>query len=87
MRRTSVFVLAVAASLAASAAAQSREIVVQKHASFLEPGNVVPVGTENHYVGDSTRLNYAAPGGGARRDEFHQGLLPEPGQPLGDAPH
>ena len=86
MRRTSVFVLAVAAILAASAAVQSREIVVQKHASFLDPGNVVPVGTENHYFVDSTRLNYYAPGGAARRDELHQGLLPRPGDPIGQSP-
>jgi hypothetical protein len=88
MRRISVFILALAAaSLGASAAfAQSHEIEVKKHRSFLEPGNVVPVGTENRYVGDSTRLNSDVPGGAARRDEFHQGLLPQPGQPIGEAP-
>jgi hypothetical protein len=88
MRRISVFVLAIAAaSLGASAAfAQSHEIEVKKHRSFLEPGNVVPVGTESRYVEDSTRLSAGTPGGAARRDEFHQGLLPQPGEPIGEAP-
>jgi hypothetical protein len=88
MRRMSILVLAVAAaSLQASAAlAQSHEIEVRKHRSFLEPGNVVPVGTENRYVVDSARLNSGAPGGAARRDDLHQGLLPRPGDPIGDAP-
>lgn len=86
--RISVFVVAIAvASLGASAAlAQSRQIEVKKHRSFLDPSNVVPVGSQNLYAVDSTRLNYGAPGGAARRDEFHQGLLPHPGDPIGWAP-
>ncbi|MCW2315797.1 hypothetical protein SAMN06265338_105147 [Rhodoblastus acidophilus] len=88
MRRKSFFILAIAvAGLGAcSAVAQSHEIQVRKHRSFLESGNVVPVGTENRYVVDSARLNYGAPGGAARRDEFHQGLLPQPGEPIGESP-
>ena len=88
MRRISILILAVAASsLGASAAlAQSHEIEVRKHRSFLEPGNVVPVGTENRYVVDSARLNFDAPGGAARRDDLHQGLLPRPGEPIGESP-
>jgi len=88
MRRISVFFVAIAAaSLAASAAlAQSHQIEVKKHRSFLDTGNVVPVGTQNLYAVDSTRLNYDAPGGGARRDELLQGLLPAPGDPIGWAP-
>ncbi len=86
--RISVFVVAIAvASLGASAAlAQSHQIEVKKHRSFLDAGNVVPVGSQNLYVVDSARLNYAAPGGAARRDELHQGLLPAPGDPIGWAP-
>jgi hypothetical protein len=88
MRRISILVLAaVAASLGASAAfAQSHEIEVRKHQSFLEPSNVAPVGTQNLYAVDSTRLNYDAPGGAARRDDLKQGLLPKPGDPIGWAP-
>jgi len=86
--RKSVLVLAIAAAgLAASLGlAQAHEIEVKKHRSFLDAGNVVPVGTQNLYVGDSTRLNYDAPGGAARRDDLHQGLLPAPGQPIGWTP-
>jgi hypothetical protein len=88
MRRISVLVLAVAAAgLGASTAlAQGHEIEVRKHRSFLEPSNVAPVGTQNLYAVDSTRLNYGAPGGAARRDDLKQGLLPQPGDPIGWAP-
>jgi len=88
MRRISVLVLAsVAVGLGASTTvAQSHEIEVKKHRSFLDSGNVVPVGAENRYFVDSARLSSGTPGGAARRDEFHQGLLPQPGQPIGEAP-
>ncbi|MBB4197028.1 hypothetical protein CCR94_23345 [Rhodoblastus sphagnicola] len=88
MRRISVLILAIAAAGlgASSAFAQSHEIEVKKHRSFLDSGNVVPVGTENRYVVDSARLNYGAPGGAARRDDLHQGLLPSPGEPVGESP-
>ncbi len=45
-------------------------------AAFSNSGNVVPVGSQNHYVTDSTVFNDGGRGG-ARRDNSHENLLPQ----------
>lgn len=53
-----------------------REILVKKR-SFLDPGNVVPVGSENHYMDESTIYDHA-PGGTYRRSPWDNEVLPGP---------
>ncbi|MGO8739867.1 hypothetical protein [Rhodoblastus sp.] len=99
MRRTSVFLLALASGALVCASAQAataqaaglhkrhhdaapqaqtygggHEVTVTKR-SFLDPGNVVPVGSEDRYV--ATAAHPApAPGGTYRNDNFGDWLLP-----------
>ena len=94
MRRISLFVLVLAAGVLAGAQAEARpahhrhgmrvahaatpEITVRKR-SFLDPGNVVPIGSENHYMDQGT-IDILTPGGPTyRREEFGDGLLPQLG--------
>lgn len=60
-----------------AAAADAAELTVTKR-SFLDPGNVVPVGTRNRYMDDSTFYQSAAPGGTYRNDLFGDWMLPGP---------
>jgi hypothetical protein len=54
------------------------EITVRKR-SFLDPGNVVPVGSENHYMDQGT-IYIQTPSPTYRREEFgEETLLPKPG--------
>jgi hypothetical protein len=53
------------------------ELTVKKR-SFLDPGNVVPVGTQNRYMDDSTFYQSPAPGGTYRNDLFGDWMLPGP---------
>ncbi len=95
MRRISIFVLALAAGALASAQVEARpvhhrhgvrvahaavpEINVRKR-SFLDPGNVVPVGSENHYMDQGT-MYIQTPSPTYRREEFgEETLLPQPGE-------
>ena len=86
MRRLSLLVLtlAIGSLVCASADARPRhlrhvarahEITVVKR-SFLDPGPVVPVGTENRYVAEANRYNGEAPAGA--HNEFLQ-LVQIPG--------
>jgi len=94
MRRIPIFVLAIAAAALAGAQAEARpvhhrhvirvahavtpEIIVRKR-NFLDPGNVVPVGSENHYMDQGT-MYIQTPSPTFRRDEFgDETLLPKPG--------
>lgn len=93
MRRQSLFVLALVsgALVCASAQAQTKqkhrqpvaqadqagELTVKKR-SFLDPGNVVPPGTQNRYMTESTFYLPPAPGGTYRNDLFGDWLLPGP---------
>ncbi len=52
----------------------THEIVVKKR-SFLDPGNVVPVGSENSYMLQSTIFHHTPPGT-FRRAEFGDEVLP-----------
>jgi hypothetical protein len=95
MRRISIFVLALAVGAMAGAQAEARpahhrhgarvvhaatpEITVRKR-SFLDPGNVVPVGSENHYMDEGTIYIHTPGGPTYRREEFGDGLLPQPGE-------
>jgi hypothetical protein len=57
--------------------AHAAELTVQKK-TWLEPGNVVPVGTRSRYMDDSTFYSSPAPGGTYRNDNFGDWLLPGP---------
>jgi hypothetical protein len=59
------------------AAASAAELTVTKR-SFLDPGNVVPVGTQNRYTLDATTYNRTQPGGTYRNDIYGDWLLPGP---------
>lgn len=59
------------------AAASAAELTVTKR-SFLDPGNVVPVGTQNRYMAEQTFFRAPAPGGTYRNDNFGDWLLPGP---------
>ncbi len=92
MRRTSVFILAlvsgalvcasaqVAGAQSANAQAASKyrsgnQVTITKR-SFLDPGNVVPVGSQDRYVLPVSHPA-PAPGGTYRNDNFADWLLPE----------
>ena len=55
------------------------ETIVRKR-SFLDMGTVVPVGSENHYMADSTTYNYSALWSNTswRRSDFGDEVLPGP---------
>ncbi len=87
MRRTSLSILALvsgalvcasvqnASAQAAGNPRRANEVTVTKR-SFLDPGNVVPVGSEDRFV--ATVAHPApAPGGTFRNDNFGDWLLPE----------
>ncbi len=92
MRSLSFFALAIAAGALTFASAQAHsprhhhharhayypqhEITVHKR-SFLDPGNVVPVGSQNRYMVDNTYF-VRTPGGTFRNDLFGAGLVPGP---------
>lgn len=89
MRRLSLFALAVAASAFAFASADAHsprhrhharagehEIIVKKR-SFVDPGNVVPVASEDRYMHEGT-IYVQTPGGTYRNDNFGAGLIPGP---------
>ena len=87
MRRSSPFILAlvsgalfcasaqISSAQTAGATRRANEVIVVKR-SFLDPGNVVPVGSEDRFV--ATVAHPApAPGGTYRNDNFGDWLLPE----------
>jgi hypothetical protein len=94
MRRTSTFILALAAGALVCASAQAEtkrrqppasqveraaaaaELTVTKR-SWLDPGNVVPVGTQDRYVQNVKYPSTPAPGGTYRNDNFGDWLLPQ----------
>lgn len=57
--------------------AHLNETLVKKR-SFLDVGNVVPVGSMNAYMADATFYNWTQPGGTWRRSDFGAELLPGP---------
>ena len=87
MRRTSLFIFALVSGALVCASAQSasaqaagkyrtgNEVTVTKR-SFLDPGNVVPVGSRDRYV-SSVSHPAPAPGGTYRNDNFGDWLLPQ----------
>ncbi|MCI4677533.1 hypothetical protein K9U39_18725 [Rhodoblastus acidophilus] len=93
MRRTSLFILALASGALVSASAEAAskhksrqptsrvqtdahaaELTVTKR-SFLDPGNVVPVDSQDRYAGNIKHPS-PAPGGTYRNDSFGDWLLP-----------
>lgn len=87
MRRTSLFIFAlasgalfcasvqVASAQAANQYRRANEVTVTKR-SFLDPGNVVPVGSQDRYVLPVSHPA-PAPGGTYRNDNFADWLLPQ----------
>jgi len=56
--------------------AHAAELTVQKK-TWLEPGNVVPIGTQDHYAQTVKYPSNPAPGGTYRNDNFGDWLLPQ----------
>ncbi len=92
MRRTSLFVLALVSGALVGASAQNasaqnagaryagkyrtgNEVTVTKR-SFLDPGNVVPIGSRDRYAWTVSHPA-PAPGGTYRNDNFGDWLLPQ----------
>jgi hypothetical protein len=84
MRRFALLGLGVLAAATAlpvvtEAQAQDRPLVLRvSPRSFLDPGPVVPVGSLNRYATQPMVSYVANPPWGHRRDQFGEGVLPDP---------
>ena len=86
MRRLAFALTALAGIAAAAPAveAQSRRqsgdplVLNVRPRSFLDPGNVVPQGSENRYAAAAATNYLLGPPWRHRRDQFGEGTLPDP---------